>query len=84
MLLKRFVYKMDVLKSLNEKGYNTYVLRKNNILPQSAQTKMRNGVMVGIVTLESLCNILGCTLNDIVDTVDIDENAVSVSQRIDN
>jgi DNA-binding Xre family transcriptional regulator len=52
------VYKIDVIESLKEAGYNSTRILKENILSQSAMQKLRKGEMVGIKTLDQLCELL--------------------------
>ena len=49
------VYKINVIDTLKESGYNSTRILKENILSQSAMQKLRKGDMVGIKTLEQLC-----------------------------
>ena len=51
-------YKIDVIESLKEAGYNSTRILKENIISQSAMQKLRKGEMVGIKTLEQLCVLL--------------------------
>ena len=52
--------KIDILKALKDKGYNTNYLRVNNILSQSILTKIRTGDLTGISlkTLNVICGLL--------------------------
>ena len=51
-------YKINVIETLKESGYNSTRILKENIISQSAMQKLRNNEMVGIKTLEQLCEIL--------------------------
>jgi len=53
-----FVYKIDVLKKLKEKGYNTTILKSKYQIGDSQLTKFRRGEMVGINVLEKICCLL--------------------------
>ena len=64
-----FKYKIDVLESLKDKGYNTYRIRSEKLLNESALQAFRTGKVVGIKALDSLCNLLDCQLSDIVEHV---------------
>ena len=59
-------YKIDVLETLNKNGYNTSRLRKEKILPEKTIQSIRLDKMVGIKTLERLCEVLNCQPGDIV------------------
>ena len=51
-------YKIDVLETLKESGYNSTRILKENLISQSAMQKIRKNEMVGIKTLEKLCELL--------------------------
>lgn len=51
------VWRVDVLQLLKEKGYSTYVIRKDNLLPQSSVQKIREGKMISPDGLEVLCKL---------------------------
>ena len=48
-------YKIDIIETLKEAGYNSTKILKDGIVSQSAMQKFRNGEMVGIKTIEQLC-----------------------------
>lgn len=60
------VYKIDVIETLKESGYNSTRILKENVLSQSAMQKLRNGEMIGIKTLEQLCKILDMQPGNII------------------
>ena len=64
------VYKIDVIDSLKEAGYNSTRILKENILSQSAMQKLRKGEMVGIKTLEQLCDLLDMQPGNIIKNVE--------------
>ena len=51
-------YKIDVLETLKESGYNTTRLRKEKLLGENAIQSLRRGEMVGIIALEKICALL--------------------------
>lgn len=59
-------YKIDVIETLKEAGYNSTRILKENILSQSAMQKLRKGEMVGIKTLEQLCKLLDMQPGNII------------------
>ena len=63
-------YKIDVIKTLKESGYNSTRILKENILSQSAMQKLRTGEMVGIKTLEQLCALLDMQPGNIIKYVE--------------
>ena len=60
------IYKINVIGILKDKGYNSTKILKENILSQSAMQKLRKGEMVGIKTLEQLCDLLEMQPGDII------------------
>lgn len=46
-------YKIDVLETVKESGYNTTRLRKEKLLEENAIQSLRRGEMVGIIALEN-------------------------------
>lgn len=63
-------YKINVLETLKESGYNTTRLRKEQIVGESAIQSLRKGEMVGIKTLEKICDILDKQPGDIIKYVE--------------
>ena len=63
------IYKIDVVASLKEKGYNTSRIRKENLLSQSTLTKFRNKEPVSWENLETLCKLLECQPSDIIEYI---------------
>ena len=61
-----FYYKINVIEKLKEKGYNSTVILKNNIISQSSMQKLRKNEIVGIKTLEQLCALLDLQPGDII------------------
>lgn len=64
-----FVYKIDVLESLKESGYNTTRLRKEKLLGENAIQSLRRGEMVGIIALEKICGLLDMQPGNIIKYV---------------
>ncbi len=60
------VYKIDVMKRLKEKGYNTSRLRKEKIIGEAYLTQIRKGDIVSLATLEKLCRLLELDIGDIL------------------
>lgn len=60
------IYK-NILEKLKAAGYNSNRIRKENLLPESVLTRIRNNKPVSTETLDKLCNILKCDLSEIVE-----------------
>lgn len=59
-------YKIDVLESLKEAGYNTTRLRREKLLNESAIQYLREGKLVGIKALNTLCVLLDMQPGNII------------------
>lgn len=64
------VYKIDVLDTLKESGYNSTRILKENLISQSAVQKIRKNEMVGIKTMEKLCELLDMQPGNIIKYVE--------------
>ena len=64
------VYKIDVLESLKEAGYNTTRLRKEKLLGENAIQYIREGKPVGAIALNSLCKLLDMQPGNIIKYVE--------------
>ena len=62
-------YKINIIETLKSKGFNTTIIAKDKLLPGHALQDIRNGKVVGIYTLDKICNLLDCQLSDIVEHV---------------
>lgn len=71
-----FVYKIDVLETLKENGYNSTRILKENLLSQSAVQKIRKGEMVGIKTLEKICELLDMQPGNIIKYIENNPKSV--------
>ena len=62
-------YKIDVLATLKEKGYNTNKIRKEKIMGEAMLQKIRSGEMVSWSVFEKLCDLLDCQPADLIEYV---------------
>lgn len=60
------IYKFDVLEALKRAGYTTYRLRSEKLIAESALQKMRSGEIIGIINLETVCQLLHCQPGDVL------------------
>ena len=63
-------YKIDVLASLKEKGYNTTKLRKEKLLAESTIQQLREGKHVSWNNVDKICSLLNCQVGDVVERVE--------------
>jgi DNA-binding Xre family transcriptional regulator len=67
-------YKIDVLETLKDAGYNTTRLRKEKLLNESAIQYLRDGKPVGAKALNNICMLLDMQPGNIIKYVE-EENA---------
>lgn len=60
-------YKINVIESLKEAGYNSTRILREGILSQSAMQKLRHNELVGIKTIEQLCSLLNIQPGDMLE-----------------
>lgn len=63
-------YKIDVIETLKESGYNATRILRENLISQSAMQKIRKGEMVGIITLDQICKLLDMQPGNIIKYVE--------------
>ena len=68
-----FKYKFDILDALSKAGYSTYRLKKEKIIGQKSVQDIKDGKVVGIVTLETLCRLLNCQPGDLIEYIREDQ-----------
>ena len=62
-------FKVKVLDVLKEKGFSTYILRKEKLLSESTIQKLRAGEGVSWENIETLCRLLDCQPSDFMEYV---------------
>ena len=68
-------YKIDVMKTLKEKGFTSTQMRINKILSESTMSKLRNkDASITMKNLDVICKLLNCQPNDIIEYVPDEEN----------
>lgn len=67
------VYKIDVLETLKEAGYNTGKLRKEKLLGENAIQALRKNEMVGIKALDKICTILDMQPGNVIKYVETEK-----------
>lgn len=62
----------DVLRQLSAAGWSTYRLLKERQLPNSVISRLRHGEAITTSTVDTLCRLLHCQPNDIMEYVEVD------------
>jgi putative transcriptional regulator len=63
-------YKIDVLATLKEAGYNTSRIRKEKLLSESVLQYIREGKMISTDGIQKLCQILHLQPGDIIEYIE--------------
>lgn len=61
------LYKIDILKALAEKGYNTTKLRREKLISEGTIQRIRKGESLSTNTLNDICIMLRCQPSDIIE-----------------
>ena len=69
-------YKIDVQAELVKRGYTTYRIQQDNLLPGQTLSNLKNGKMVNMETLGKICVMLRCQPGDIIESVITDEEKI--------
>lgn len=64
------VYRIDVLKSLKEAGYNTTRIRNEKLLSEATLQYIRKGKPVGAKVLDVLCRLLNMQPGSIIKYIE--------------
>lgn len=69
-------YKINVCEELAKRGYNTYRIKKDKLLPGQTLSNIKNGKMVNMDTLGKICVMLRCQPGDIIESFITDEEKI--------
>lgn len=69
-------YKIDVMKSLAEKGYTANRMRREKILSEATMQKLRHGENVTTDTINKICIMLRLQPGDVLEVVPTDEEKI--------
>lgn len=69
-------YKIDILDKLKKKGYSSYKIRKEKIFGEATLQKIRNGEILAVNQLSTLCKLLECQPGDIMEYVEDNEEKI--------
>ena len=62
-------YKVDILAKLKDAGYSTYRLRTDKLLGEATIQKIRKGESVSWENISTICRLLNCQIEDILEYV---------------
>ena len=61
------IHYKNPIEKLKAKGYTTSDLRKEKVLSQSVVTYLNNDKYLNLRTIDKLCQLLDCKIEDIVE-----------------
>ena len=67
-------YKIHVLTAMKAAGYNTTELQSKKLIGQSSIQKMNNGIVVGNIVIDRICQLTGLQPGDIIEYVSEEES----------
>lgn len=71
-----YIYKIDIMKELKEKGYTANRMRKEKILSESTMQNIRNKTNITLESINTICIILRCQPSDIIEIVPTNEEKI--------
>jgi len=63
-------YKIDVIETLKEAGYNSTRILREGTISQGAMQNLRKGEPVGMKTLDKICEVLDMQPGNIIKYVE--------------
>lgn len=69
------VYK-NILQKLKDAGYTSYRLRQESLLPESTIQQIRNEKPVSLKSIDVICRLLDCPIEEVVVYVPDPEDTV--------
>ena len=71
-----YIYKIDVMKELSERGFTSTRMRKEKILSEATMQNLRKGKGITTDTLNTICVILRCQPSDVLEIIPTDEEKI--------
>lgn len=69
-------YKIDVMKSLAEKGFTANRMRREKIMSEATMQKLRHKENVTTDTINKICIMLRCQPGDVLEVIPTDEEKI--------
>lgn len=69
-------YKIDVLKTLKEHGYNQTRIKREKLLPAQTLQNIKTGKSITLDTLNKICVMCKCQPGDIIEVIPTDEEKI--------
>ena len=71
----------DILKKLSAAGWSTYRLQKEKQISNGVITRLRAGDSISTNTVDTICRLLHCQPNDIMEYIEVDVSEESEEGR---
>ena len=60
-------YKIDIIQTLKESGYNSNRIRREKLMGMATLQKLRHKELVSWATIDTICSLLDCQPGDILE-----------------
>nr|DAN41536.1 MAG TPA: Cro/C1-type HTH DNA-binding domain protein [Caudoviricetes sp.] len=74
-------FKIDILASLKEAGYNQTILQKGGLLPKSTIQTLKDGGNITLESLNKVCILTGLQPGDLLEYVSIPEETKKLFKK---
>lgn len=71
----------DILKKLSAAGWSTYRLQKEKQISNGVISRLRAGDSISTNTVDTICRLLNCQPNDIMEYIEVDVSEESEEGR---
>ena len=71
----------DILKKLSAAGWSTYRLQKEKQISNGVISRLRAGDSISTNTVDTICRLLHCQPNDIMEYIEVDMSEESEEGR---
>lgn len=71
--MKEFRYKCSITQLLHDNGVT---LGSDSPIGQASLTAFRKGRMTGFASLQKVCTLCNCSLDDLIETIDVPDAVV--------
>ena len=71
----------DILKKLSAAGWSTYRLQKEKQISNGVISRLRAGDSISTNTVDTICRLLHCQPNDVMEYIDVDVSEESEEGR---
>jgi putative transcriptional regulator len=71
----------DILKKLSAAGWSTYRLQKEKQILNGVISRLRAGDSISTNTVDTICRLLQCQPNDIMEYIEVDVSEESEEGR---